>query len=362
MTVRFKWCFSAKGEKVSEESGLILLFGSGETSPSGQKVFDWLFRRLVAPVQVAILETPAGFELNSPQVAGRIGDFVGHHLQNYRPQITIVPARKRGTPFSPDDPEIANLIPGADAIFMGPGSPTFAVRQLHDSLTWHTVMACHRLGAAVILASSAAIAASAQALPVYEIFKVGEDLHWRQGLDLLKPFGLSLVFIPHWNNQDGGGELDTSRCYMGQARFDPLLEMLPSNTTVVGIDEHTALAIDLAAERCQVLGKTGVTLIRAGTEKCFTRGQSFSVHELGPFHKPNGGTGLPVEVWTQIRDAQTEAEEPPKPSADVLCLIEQREAARSGRDWATADTLRQRITGLGWKVKDTQQGPLLEPL
>ncbi len=81
--------------------GLVVLFGSGETLPAGQKVFDWLFRRLVTPLRVAILETPAGFELNSERVAGRIGEFLEQHLQNYRPEVTLVPARRRGTPFSP---------------------------------------------------------------------------------------------------------------------------------------------------------------------------------------------------------------------------------------------------------------------
>ena len=32
-------------------------------------------------------------------------------------------------------------------IFMGPGSPSYAVRQLEDSLTWEYILARHRLGA-----------------------------------------------------------------------------------------------------------------------------------------------------------------------------------------------------------------------
>ena len=55
---------------------------------------------------------------------------------------------------------------------------------------------------------------------------MGEDPHWKTGLDLFAPFGLRLVFIPHWNNNDGGNELDTSRCFMGLARFERLLERL----------------------------------------------------------------------------------------------------------------------------------------
>ncbi|MER3457963.1 MAG: cysteinyl-tRNA synthetase, partial [Chloroflexota bacterium] len=191
--------------RVKETSfGPVVLFGSGETSPRGRQIWEAIARRLSAPLRVAILETPAGFELNSARVAGRIADFLQVRLQNYRPHITVVPARKRGTPFSPDDPVITAPILDANVIFLGPGSPTYAVRQLRDSLAWQRVMACHRLGSALVLASAAVIAISALALPVYEIYKVGEDPHWRPGLDFFAPYGLSLVFISHWNNAEGG--------------------------------------------------------------------------------------------------------------------------------------------------------------
>ncbi len=59
-----------------EQPGPVVLAGSGETSASGQKVFDRLLRGLRSPVRAAIVEAPAGFELNSGQVAGRIGEFL----------------------------------------------------------------------------------------------------------------------------------------------------------------------------------------------------------------------------------------------------------------------------------------------
>jgi hypothetical protein len=48
-------------------------------------------------------------------------------------------------------------------------------------------------------------------LPVYEIYKVGQDVHAVDGLNLFADFGLHVSFIPHWNNTDGGVDLDTSR-------------------------------------------------------------------------------------------------------------------------------------------------------
>jgi cyanophycinase-like exopeptidase len=346
-----------------EQPGLIVLFGSGETSASGRKVYDWLMRRLSPPIRMAVLETPAGFELNSAQVAGRVVDFLHHRLQNYRPQVTVVPARKRGTPFSPDDAEITAPLLQANAIFLGPGSPTYAVRQLQHSLAWHRLIARHRLGAAVVLASAATVAASAHALPVYEIYKVGEDVHWRQGLDFFGPYGLSLVFIPHWNNAEGGTELDTSRCFMGQARFEQLVAMLPSQATVVGIDEYTALVVDLEDRTCRVMGQGRVTLGRERQERCFSRGAIFAVTQLGPFHMPEPRTGIPPEVWQEAQavQAETPAMVAPEPSSEVLTLVEEREVARACRDWAVADALRERIVTLGWQVLDTPQGPQVEP-
>jgi hypothetical protein len=346
-----------------DQPGLVILLGSGERTPSGQRIFEWLFRQLPTPVKLAILETPAGFEPNSDHVARQIGEFLGHHLQNYDPQITIVPARKRGTPFSPDDAGIADLLPGADAIFAGPGSPTYAVRQLQDSLTWHALVACHRLGAVVVLASAAAIASGTLALPVYEIYKVGEDLHWHEGLDFFGAFGLRLVVIPHWNNQDGGEALDTSHGYMGRDRFESLLGLLPSGLTVVGIDEQTALVLDLKAGKCNVLGTGGITVLREGQEHHFEREASFPAGALGSFRPPSPLSGVLTEVYERVRAALAEAQADtrPVPPPEVMALVEQREDARAHGDWAAADDLRAHIAALGWQVSDAVEGPQLEP-
>jgi hypothetical protein len=343
---------------------MVVLFSSGETSASGQRIYEWLFRRLSPPIRMAALETPAGFQPNTALVAEKVADFVRHHLQNYQPQVTVVPARRRGTCFSPDNPDIVAPLLQADVIFMGAGSPTYAVRQLQHSLAWHTLLARHRLGASVMLASAAAIAASAQCLPVYEIYKVGADLHWCPGLDLFGPYGLSLCLVSHWDNTEGGAELDTSRGFLGQARFEQLRAMLPPEATVVGLDEHTALAMDLAAQTCRVMGRGGVCLCHGGVERRFKHGQSFPLTALGAFRMPSPQEGIPAEVWQWVQVAQTEAQAAtvPRPPGEVLVLAQEREVARARRDWAAADGLRQRIAALGWQVRDTGAGPELSPL
>lgn len=371
--------------------GRLVFFGSGETSPSGRKVFDYILQKMPPEPKIALLETPAGFELNSAQVIGRVADFLRHRLQNYSPQISIVPARKRGTAFSPDDPDILAPLLDADLIFMGPGSPSYAVRQLSDSLAWQTILARHRLGATLVLASAASIAFSAFALPVYEIYKVGEDLHWKKGLDFFGSYGFPLVFIPHWNNTDGGEELDTSRCFIGQSRFSQLMDMLPPNLTVVGIDEKTALIMEPGDGVCQVIGLGGVTLIHTGHEHAsddenssaageaslerianrrqghvhqYQHGDHFSLGECCPFVLPLSSEGLPPQVWQKALEAQKNPLPAKKrtPSQPVLELVEARQKARAEKDWSRSDILRQQIIELGWQVKDTPQGPQLEPL
>jgi hypothetical protein len=374
------------GETSLPTPGPIVLFGSGETSPSGQKIFDSIMRQLPLSPKVALLETPAGFELNSSEVIGRVGDFITHNLQNYRPQVFTVHARNRASELSPNNPEIVELLYAADMIFMGPGSPTYAVRQLQGSLAWQVLLARHRLGVALAMASAAVVAISAYALPVYEIYKVGEELHWKTGLDLFGSYGIPLVFIPHWNNNDGGDELDTSRCFMGKERFARLVDLLPPALTIIGIDEKTGLVIDPLTGTCKVTGAGGVTLIhtgnvhqgasaqeelegtglievaegRSGHVHQFQSGEELSLARIGAFKQPEPGAGLPLEVWQKAVELQQVIPEKPAPSPDVLALVEERQAARMRKDWAEADLIRKRLLDLGWQLSDTPDGPKLE--
>lgn len=366
--------------------GSIVLFGSGETSPTGRKIFESVFRTLPFSPRVVLLETPAGFEPNSERVIGRVADFLRQRLQNYQPQLSIIPARQRGTYYSPDNPDLLAPILEADLIFMGPGSPTYAVRQLRDSLAWQYILARHRLGAALALASAAVIAVSTYALPVYEIYKVGEDLHWKEGLDLFGLYGVPLVFVPHWNNNDGGDEVDTSRCFMGRARFGRLMDLLPRGLAVLGLDEKTALFIQPSQSQCHVVGVGGVTLLHAGhvhDEETwvdasqmdlpavarrreshlhyYSNGESFPLEVCFPLRAPSEGEGLPEAVWRQALQANQPAQ-PSAPPPEVQELLALRQAARQRQDWAESDRLRAQIAALGWRVVDTRQGQQLEKL
>lgn len=384
-----------KRDPIPPEAGQIVLFGSGETSPTGRKVFEEVFNALPHSPKLALLETPAGFELNSHQVICRVGDFFTHRLQNHDPCVEIIPARKRGTPFSPDEPDIVAPLLSADLIFMGPGSPSYAIRQLRESLAWYYLIARHRLGAVLALASAATVAFSSYALPVYEIYKAGEELHWIEGLDFFKLYGMNLVFIPHWNNQEGGADLDTSRCFMGQERFVRLMDMLPEETTIIGLDEKTALVMNPLKAECYAKGLGNVTLIHTGhrhngngsrysTETAVKIGrgsdedlariakqrsghvhqypssQVFSMNTIGRFHPYYPEATLPNEIWQKAIQAATHSEilKSDQVPDGVIQLIKAREQARLSANWSLADELRKHISDLGWEIIDTKDGPV----
>ncbi len=348
---------------MADGPGKIILMGSGETSPNMQSVYARLFGEIGAPVRMAIVETPAGFEPNAAAVAGQMTSYVKRHLQNYHPSVWQVPARTRSFPFSTDNPALAATLYPANVIFMGAGSPTYAVRQLRDSRLWWAMQICHRMGAALIFASAGVLAISSHTLPVYEIYKVGADLHWLPGLNFLGSFELDLVCISHWNNNDGGNALDTSRCFMGEERFARLLDLLPERArqTIVGVDEKTALTIDLRQRACHVAGLGSVTVLREEKTTVIPSDSTFSLDLLGAVHLPASEYDIPRAIWEEtcagIAAAQVSEGRPPP---HIHSLAEARENARRQKDWVTADRLRGEIVAMGWEVQDTPAGFLLK--
>lgn len=341
--------------------GRIAFLGSGETSLAGGRIFETLARLLPNPLRIAILETPAGFELNASLVAGRVGEFLKTRLQNYKPTIDLIPARKKGTDYSPDNAELLQPLMQANLIFMGPGSPSYAARQLQGALAWDIIRARHRQGATLVFASAATISVGQWVLPVYEIYKVGEDVHVKDGLGFFSDFGMHLSFVPHWNNAEGGVDLDTSRCFMGMERFQQWCDLLPPENTTIGLDEHTGIIMDFESGTCEVSGVSSVSVVRECDPEIYPSGSKFSLTELGGYRLPDPiHFGIPEDVWRMTIEAGRN--DGGKPPEEVLALLEQRRQARINKDFAASDRLRDAIAALGWKVKDTKEGQELERL
>jgi hypothetical protein len=250
----------------------------------------------------------------------------------------------------------------SDEILLGPGSPSYCTKQLKNSLAYDILRCRQRLGGAIFLSSAATISFGAYSIPVYEIYKVGEDPYWSRGLNFFGDFGMNLAVVPHWNNNDGGSELDTSHCYIGLERFRILQEILPEGVKILGIDDHTSLIIDLVAGCGRVFGNDTVTIIDGDRQKIYHNGDEIPLSLLGDVRIPQQ-EDIPESIWQEahkrqeLRNKRRDADV--LPPEGVFDLVEQREIAREQQNWDQADRLRDQIEGLGWQVMDTQEGPCL---
>lgn len=257
------------------KKGLIVLIGSGELTATMVEVHKEILARFGSFPRAFFLDTPAGFQLNADQLSQRAAEYfrlnVGYVMEVISFKSKEMPLLERERAFS--------LMKEADYILVGPGSPTYAIRQWQETPIPEILELRIKGGACLVAASAAALTVGRFALPVYEIYKVGQELHWVEGLDILGHFGLNTVVIPHWNNAEGGTH-DTGFCFMGESRFRKLESMLPEDVSILGLDEHTACIIDLDREEISIRGIGSVTLRHRAFERIFPRGERFPLRVL----------------------------------------------------------------------------------
>ncbi len=249
--------------------------GSGELTATMVEVHKESLARIGGTPKAFFLDTPAGFQLNAEQLSQRAVEYfrlnVGYLMEVISFKSKAAPAAERELAFS--------RLKEADYVLVGPGSPTYAVRQWQDTPIPEMLELRIEGGACFVAASAAALTIGRFALPVYEIYKVGQELHWVEGLDILGHFGLHTVVVPHWNNAEGGTH-DTGFCFMGESRFRKLEAMLPEDVSILGLDEHTACIIDLETEEISVKGVGSVTFRHGAFERTFRRGEKFPLSVL----------------------------------------------------------------------------------
>ena len=255
---------------------LLTIMGSGETTPTMVRAHRAVLARLGRrPVASVLLDTPYGFQENAEDISARAAEYFRNSVGN---PITV--ASFVSADVDPLTRERAmTRIREARLVFAGPGSPTYALRQWAGTDVPRLLALKLAEGGAVTLASAAAITLGRFAIPVYEIYKVGEAPHWLPGLDLLTPLGLPVAVVPHYDNAEGGNH-DTRFCYLGERRLRMLEAELPEEVFILGVDGHTALTIDLDSGRGTILGLGAVTVRKDGRGAVFPAGTELSIDDL----------------------------------------------------------------------------------
>ncbi len=261
---------------MSSRRGTIAIMGSGETTDSMVRVHRSLIEELPPPVRAVFIDTPAGFQMNADDLYDKAREYFEKRLNQSMGRVSF----KSSKNISTYEAEMAyQTLRQANYIFVGPGSPTYALKNWAGTPIPQIILERVQNGGCFVAASAAALTIGRFTLPVYEIYKVGEDLHWVEGLDLLGRFGLNIVVIPHWNNAEGGTH-DTRFCYMGEPRLLRLESLLPPELPILGIDEHTACILDFQAGKLSIRGIGGVTLRHGGIEKTFKDGQTLPMEDF----------------------------------------------------------------------------------
>ena len=281
---------------------ILAIVGSGETSPTMVTVHRELVSRLGRRrPRALLLATPYAFQENAASVSARarryFADSVGLEVsiapgtsRSASPEMalpmvgeTADEAGRSGRGVDGDDGEQSREaadIRSADWVFAGPGSPSYALAHWRagpvGAALRERVLAGDGL---TVLASAAAATAGQFALPVYEIYKAGGALRWVAGLDLLGALGLRVAVIPHYDNAEGG-HYDTRYCYLGERRLAVMERELPADAAVLGVDEHTAMLIDLRTDGIEIRGRGCVTVRRPRGSTILAAGASMSVADL----------------------------------------------------------------------------------
>lgn len=345
--------------------------------------------RAVGATRVTLLETPFGFQENADQLVDKIVQFFDRSLST---AVEVSGLRSRRV----DEVAIAKVVAAVRAaryVFSGPGSPTYALDIWTGIGMGEALASVIRGGGAVALASAAALTAGSHTIPVYEIYKVGQEPFLRKGLDVTGALGIPVMVVPHWNNAEGGNH-DTSRCFIGRRR----LEAVADGLGLLGIDEHTAAVLDFARGTLEVAGLGTVTL-RGHGERVLEKGTTIGFDQLsevigGPV--PTGSLSPPLdrEVSSALDAGQVDdllqallaleasaavdparrqdlrsglvhlaiaAErgkvDPKELVGDyVALLLELRASARAHRRFDDADMIRHGLEALGVEVRDTSAG------
>jgi cyanophycinase-like exopeptidase len=262
---------------------LLVVMGSGETAPTMVTPHREVVARLGTAPRAVLLDTPYGFQENAAEISQRAIEYFAHRVQ-LGIEVTGFPGPLACDPRERSPQPTAAVLArlrAADLVFSGPGSPSYALGTWRGSPVPEALADKLAHGGAVVFASAAAVTLGRFGLPVYEVYKAGQPIHWLDGLDLLGPlgFGPNCVVVPHFDNTEGGTH-DTRFCYMGERRLRALEAMLDDDAWILGVDEHTALAIDLDAREATVTGRAGVTVRRHGEATRFPAGTRLPLEEL----------------------------------------------------------------------------------
>jgi hypothetical protein len=308
---------------------LLVVMGSGETAPSLVKVHREVDRATPGDGPAVLLDTTFGFQVNADDLVERTA---GYFTASVGLPVELASWRRADAPDVERERTLA-LMGRARWAFAGPGSPTYTLRQWRGTPMPAVLADVPARGGTLVFGSAAACTLGTHSIPVYEVYKAGADPYWEEGLDLLGTLtGLHAAVVPHYDNAEGG-RYDTRFCYLGEQRLAALERVLPDEVGVLGVDEHTALLIDMEGRSARVAGSGTVTVRRRDGSRAFPAGTRLSLDDLDALLRGTAGVqarAVPGRDGAGVPDQRTGST--PQPS-----LRREADTARAAFDTALAN-------------------------
>jgi cyanophycinase-like exopeptidase len=376
--------------------------GSGENAPTMVKFHRALMQE-VGEGPKYMIDTPYGFQVNADDLGAKYQQYFDESVGT---KIELAQWRRKDASVVEHERTLSQL-QQASWVLAGPGSPSYALNQWSDTAIPPALADLVRRGGTLVTGSAAAATIGTHAIPVYEIYKVGEDPYWLAGLNLLGDLlGIRAAVVPHFDNREGGRH-DTSCCYIGLHRLEILETQLHDGAGIIGVDEHTAVLIELATGKVSVHGAGGLTLRQSGKSVFIASGESTTIDAMrDALHSTNTldisiatdamqssdllatfrvalqagdsvaalAAALTTEdavfatdaaahqelrtMLVELADAAHSGLQDPRtilsPLVDVALNV--RKLARENKDYAMSDLVRDSLAAAGIEVRDTPEG------
>ena len=224
--------------------GALALVGSGEYLPQMEETDRFLLDTLGGPAaaRVVVIPTASALELGMPERWNNMGV---DHFRALGAQVSPVMLLTRD---DAQDERVLAELRGADLYYFSGGNPEHVIETLRDTPAWQIIRAGYAAGAVLAGCSAGAMMLGGYTLSVRSVMR-GQPPRWLPG------FGVApgIVLLPHF---------DRVADFAGAEMFRAILAAAPPDTTLVGVDEDTALVHtpNRAERRWQVIGRQTVSV------------------------------------------------------------------------------------------------------
>ncbi len=223
-------------------AGALALVGSGEYTPAMNDTDRLLLDTLGGPssTHVVVIPTASGLELGMPQRWNALG--VAHFAAL---GATVTPVTLVGRDDAHDEAVVAALREANFFYFSG-GNPEYIVETLRGTPAWQAITDGLAHGAVLAGCSAGAMMMGSYTLRIRSIMN-GQPPQWVQAFGIVP----GLVTMPHF---------DRVANFVGQELFRAIVTSAPETTTLIGVDEDTALVREGPGAEWRVSGRQTVSV------------------------------------------------------------------------------------------------------